>query len=242
MHQNVAGLGNGAEGRAATAAMTAVRAGRFRFDRVGRLDRAAVMAIGRGLLDDVFILAHAAHAGLRGRHGDDQDKYEYQVFHPFVCKWLSTVTAVNDSGSCRISKESARLQRWSKKSRAGTPYGAAIVHGVKVVLVRHNEVKQPHDPMAHAEIVTIRTFYREHGGIDPLSPTDPQARWTAAPGGPAFYAYSTNYLVDTEAGIIVDVEATPARRTLEVRSTRTMIGRLEERLALKTQRLIGDTA
>jgi transposase len=29
-----------------------------------------------------------------------------------------------------------------------------------------------------------------------ISPTDPAARWTAAPGGPAFYAYSTNYLVD----------------------------------------------
>ena len=30
-----------------------------------------------------------------------------------------------------------------------------------------------------------------------LSLTDPQARWTAAPGGPALYAYSTNYLIDT---------------------------------------------
>ena len=82
-------------------------------------------------------------------------------------------------------------------------------------------------------------------GVTPpkrVSPTDPQARWTAAPGGPAFYAYSTNYLVDTDAGIIVDVEATPAHRTLEVQSTRTMIERVEERLALKTKRLIGDTA
>ncbi len=75
-----------------------------------------------------------------------------------------------------------------------------------------------------------------------VSHSDPQARWTAAPGGPAFYAYSTNYLVDTDAGIIVDVEATPAHRTLEVRSTRTMIERLEERFTLKTQKLIGDTA
>jgi transposase len=75
-----------------------------------------------------------------------------------------------------------------------------------------------------------------------VSPTDPQARWTAAPGGPAFYAYSTNYLVDTEAGIIVDVEATPAHRTLEVQSTRTMIERVEERFTLKTRKLIGDTA
>ena len=75
-----------------------------------------------------------------------------------------------------------------------------------------------------------------------ISPTDPAARWTAAPGGPAFYAYSTNYLVDVEAGIIVDVEATPALRTDEVNSTRTMIERVEQRFALKPARLIGDMA
>jgi hypothetical protein len=46
-----------------------------------------------------------------------------------------------------------------------------------------------------------------------ISLTDPAARWTAAPGGPAFYAYSTNYLIDLQAGIIVDVEATPVYRT-----------------------------
>lgn len=38
--------------------------------------------------------------------------------------------------------------------------------------------------------------------------TDPQARWTAAPGGPAFYACSTNYLINTEHGVIVDVAVT----------------------------------
>ncbi|RFQ09740.1 IS5/IS1182 family transposase, partial [Pseudomonas sp. ATCC 13867] len=45
-----------------------------------------------------------------------------------------------------------------------------------------------------------------------ISFTDPQARWTAAPGGPAFFAYSTNYLIDTAHGVILDVEATPAHR------------------------------
>jgi hypothetical protein len=34
-----------------------------------------------------------------------------------------------------------------------------------------------------------------------VSQTDPMSRWTAVLGGPAYYAYSTNYLVDTEAGI-----------------------------------------
>ena len=75
-----------------------------------------------------------------------------------------------------------------------------------------------------------------------ISHSDPQSRWTAAPGGPAFYAYSTNYLLDTNAGIVVDVEATPAHRTLEVQSTKTMIERVEDRFAMKTKKLIGDTA
>ena len=75
-----------------------------------------------------------------------------------------------------------------------------------------------------------------------VSLTDPQARWTAAPGGPAFFAYSTNYLIDTAHGVILDVEATPAYRTAEVDVTKTLLERVEERIELKPQKLIGDTA
>lgn len=75
-----------------------------------------------------------------------------------------------------------------------------------------------------------------------ISPTDPAARWTAARGGPAFFAYSTNYLIDLSAGIIMDVVATPAHRTEEVDSTRTMIDRVEQRMHIKPRRLVGDTA
>jgi IS5 family transposase len=75
-----------------------------------------------------------------------------------------------------------------------------------------------------------------------ISLTDPAARWTAAPGFPAFFAYSTNYLLDVNPGIIVDVEATSAHRTEEVESTKTMIDRVEQRFDLKPDRLIGDTA
>ena len=75
-----------------------------------------------------------------------------------------------------------------------------------------------------------------------ISLTDPAARWSAAPGGPAFYAYCTNYLVDVHAGVIVDVEATAAHRTAEVDATKTMLDRVEERFELKPTRLIEDTA
>lgn len=75
-----------------------------------------------------------------------------------------------------------------------------------------------------------------------ISLTDPAARWTAAPGCPAFFAYSTNYLVDVHAGVIVDVEATSAHRTEETDATKTMIDRVEARLGIKPSHLIGDTA
>ena len=75
-----------------------------------------------------------------------------------------------------------------------------------------------------------------------ISLTDPQARWTAAPGGPAFYAYSTNYLINIKHNIIVDVEPTPAHRSLEVEITKVMLDRVEQQHALKPARLIGDTA
>ena len=74
-----------------------------------------------------------------------------------------------------------------------------------------------------------------------ISQSDPAARWTSALGGPAYFAYSTNYLIDTDIGIILDVEATPAIRTAEVSSVQTMIDRVECTKNIKPQRLIGDT-
>ncbi len=75
-----------------------------------------------------------------------------------------------------------------------------------------------------------------------ISLTDPAASWTAAPGRAGAFNYSTNYLVDTACGIIVDVEATPANRAAEVESTRMMIDRVEARFDITPNRLIGDTA
>ena len=82
------------------------------------------------------------------------------------------------------------------------------------------------------------------GGEAPkhVSQTDPSSRWAAARSKETFYAYSTNYLIDTKGGIIMDVEATPANRTFEVDSTRTMMERVEERFEVKPEKLIGDTA
>ncbi|ANI79222.1 hypothetical protein EP837_02828 [Sphingobium sp. EP60837] len=74
-----------------------------------------------------------------------------------------------------------------------------------------------------------------------LSPVDPAARWTSAHGGQAFFAYSTNYLIDLENAVIVDVEATTAIRPAEVTAQRPMIDRTQERFGIWPQRLAADT-
>src|SRR5579863_4691186 len=74
-----------------------------------------------------------------------------------------------------------------------------------------------------------------------ISPADPAARWTGAHGGQAFFAYSTNYLIDVENAIIVDVEATTAIRQAEVLAAKRMIERSLERFDLYPSRLLGDS-
>ena len=72
-----------------------------------------------------------------------------------------------------------------------------------------------------------------------VSPSDPAAQWTGAHKGPAFFAYSDNYLIDVKFGVIVDVEASRSIRQAEVGAAKTMIERTEERFGLKPERLVG---
>ena len=85
------------------------------------------------------------------------------------------------------------------------------------------------------------------GGSTPVPPkriniTDPAARWTAATRERAFYAYSTNYLIDLDHAVIVDVEATTAIRQAEVLAQRRMIERTQDRFGLWPEKLVADTA
>lgn len=74
-----------------------------------------------------------------------------------------------------------------------------------------------------------------------VSLTDPMAQW-AGDKGPAQSYYCTNYLIDIEHNIILDVEPTPAYRTAEVDSARHMLERVEANLNYRPERLIADTS
>ena len=74
-----------------------------------------------------------------------------------------------------------------------------------------------------------------------LAPADPASRWTCAHGGQAFYAYSTNYLIDVKHAVIMDVEASTAVRQAEVTAAKRMIERVHDDLGIWPRKLIGDT-
>ena len=74
-----------------------------------------------------------------------------------------------------------------------------------------------------------------------LSPTDPAAAWNGKEGRGKF-GYFNNYLIDTEHAVIVDVEATPARLSQEIVATKAMLERVDQRHALRPDKLAADKA
>ena len=75
-----------------------------------------------------------------------------------------------------------------------------------------------------------------------IAPADPSARWTAAHRGPAFFAYSANYLIDIDHAVIIDVEAATAIRQAEGVGAKRVVERSLEGFELHREKLIGDTA
>ena len=70
----------------------------------------------------------------------------------------------------------------------------------------------------------------------------PAAQWTRAEESRPYFAYATNYLIDTKSSVIMDVEATRAIRQAEVGASRTMLDRTEKRFGIRPEWLAADTA
>ena len=92
---------------------------------------------------------------------------------------------------------------------------------------------------------SARSAPRRYRKVKPpkaLSLTDPLAVWAAKKNVRPNFVYDANYLIDHEAGIIVDTEGTRANRTDELAAAQTMVTRTADRFGLKPQFLAGDTA
>ena len=110
---------------------------------------------------------------------------------------------------------------------------------------KSEEIKETSTRAAQEYLATLDDA--AFGAASPVTPkfisrSDPAAQWTGAHKGHAFFAYADNYLIDTEHGVIVDVEATRAIRQAEVGAARTMLERTETRFGIKPAFLTADSA
>jgi hypothetical protein len=71
---------------------------------------------------------------------------------------------------------------------------------------------------------------------------DPASQWTAAGKSLAFFAYSDDYLIDTDHAIIMDVDASRSIRQAEVGAMRKMIDRTKARFGITPDWIAADTA
>lgn len=113
------------------------------------------------------------------------------------CRTTATPVALRSIDASVVRSDASR-QRGVPGSEVAFDRTASLAWPVREYLEALDPAEEPETPLKNVSL------------------TDPAARWTAAPGGPAFYAYSTNYLIDVKAGVIVDIEATPAFRNDEV--------------------------
>lgn len=163
----------------------------------------------------------------KNRHGRFRDNDTLRFVFEKVLQRCLTEGMVGGEGfatDASVVKADANRQRGVPGAEVQWPDETALTRPVREYLAALDAAEEERKPPKN------------------ISLTDPASQWTAAPGGPAFYAYSTNYLIDVQAGIIMDVEASPAHRTAEVNATKKMIDRVEERFEITPKHLIGDTA
>ena len=74
-----------------------------------------------------------------------------------------------------------------------------------------------------------------------ISSSDPASRYTSAHGGRAEFCYATNYLIDVDHAVIVDVDASTAVRQAEDTAAKRMIVRAHDALLSRYRSAQGAT-
>ena len=164
-------------------------------------------------------MARCVHAGLVGGEGFAID---------------ASVIEADASRGCKVDGKPATWPEEEKVTRPVREYLAAL--------------EETAAEAAAAE--AAQTEDADHDmprGNPPAEPkvtslTDPAAAWTSKGQMKVGFAYGTNYLIDLQRAIIVDVEATPARWSAEVAATKTMLEWTQRCFGLKPQRLAADAA
>lgn len=156
------------------------------------------------------------------RHGRFQDADVFRLlFEQTVCRCMAAGLVGSKDAGIDASFVAADAS-WQRKMRDGDLDAPRLARPVREWLADEVTVTSGSKPAA-------------------LSRTDPAAAWAKRHSGGRF-GYAFNVPVDMPGGVVLDVEATPARFAVEVDAGRTMLTCAAKRLAYRPKRVLADTA
>jgi transposase len=164
----------------------------------------------------------------KNRHGRFRDSNLFRhLFEEVLARCLAEGLVGGNSFGADASLIKADASRYAKVDRADWSVPETITRATQEYLDTLDDAA-----FGAATPVEPKAF----------SPADPAARYTGANGDRPFFAYSTNYLVDLDNAVIVDVDATAPIRQAETGIVRDMIVRTRERFGIHPDLLVADTA
>ena len=164
------------------------------------------------------------------RHGRFRESAAFRLVFESVVATCMKVGLVGGEGLPSMPAWSRPTPAATSGSRAAKSTGATS--------------RQPERPVREY----LAALESENAPVNPgqapkaMSPSDPAAAWTTRGRHKVQFAYSVNHLVDLLSGVIVDVEATPTRISMEVDAVETMLDRVAARFDFKPERITADIA
>ena len=179
----------------------------------------------------------------KNRHGRFRESELFRdLFEEIVGRCLAAGLVEGESFSVDGSVIEADAGAASRVRRDELTEVAKVSHTVRQYLAEieaENPVSEGDGPDDDAASGAGRSGDGKAGGT--ASKSDPDAAW-AAKDGPAKFAYCDNDPIDNAHGVIVGVQATPARFSEEVRAARAMLERTERTFGLRPSSLGADKA
>jgi transposase len=164
----------------------------------------------------------------KNRHGRFQESNLFQqLFEQIVDRCMEAGFVEGEHLSVDgsfIAANASRTSRIPREQLAEVAHVKRTVREYLTELEQENPVEEP----AHQQ--------------DQVSTTDPDSTYATKGSRPAELGYFNNYLVDNGSGVIVGVQATPARLSQESAAAREMITRSAERRGCFPQSVAADTA
>lgn len=164
----------------------------------------------------------------KNRHGRFRDAGVFRLLFEATVRRCITAGLVTAKDAAIDASFVAADASWQRKMRDGDLESSCLARPVR-------------EWLADQACAPVQEQGRPRGRPAEVSRTDPASAWSARTARGRF-GYALNVLVDMPRGVVMDVEASPARFASEADAGRVLLARADERFGYRPKRVAADTA